>query len=92
MSENLQKQGAFIPGIRPGVETERYINYVLLRITTFGALFIGLIAVMPFIVEQATNIGTIVLGGTGLLIIVSVTIETYRQLRAQIVSRTYDYY
>lgn len=92
MAENLQKQSAFIPGIRPGIETEKYINYIIMRVTTFGAVFIGLVAILPFIVENITNINTIVLGGTGILIIVSVTIETYRQIKTQLLARTYDQY
>jgi preprotein translocase subunit SecY len=92
VSENLQKQGGFVPGLRPGKETSDYLNIVLYRITFIGALFLGFIAIMPYIVQSITNIGTIVLGGTGLLIVVSVIIETMRQVKAQLVMRTYDQY
>ncbi|MEK7461151.1 MAG: SecY family transport protein, partial [Patescibacteria group bacterium] len=90
VAENLQKQGGFIPGVRPGTETARYLGFIVSRITLAGALFLGLIAVLPFMVKLATHTQTLVLGGTGLLIIVSVIIETMRQFRAQLVMRTYD--
>ncbi|MEK9156512.1 MAG: preprotein translocase subunit SecY [Patescibacteria group bacterium] len=92
IADNLQKQSGFIPGIRPGAETREYLYRVITRITLFGALFLGLIAVLPFIVQAATNINTLVLGGTGLLIIVSVVLETIRQIEAQIATHTYDAY
>lgn len=90
VAENLQRQGGFIPGVRPGTETAKYLSYIVSRITLAGALFLGLIAVLPFVVQLATRTQTLVLGGTGLLIIVSVVIETMRQFRAQVVMRTYD--
>lgn len=90
MAENLQKQGGFIPGIRPGRETEEYLYIIINRITLAGSIFLGLIAVLPIIVQNATHISTLMLGGTSLLIIVSVTLETIRQIRAHIVSRTYE--
>lgn len=90
VAENLQKQGGFIPGIRPGRETANHIGYILSRITLTGALFLGLIAVLPFLVQSATKTQTLVLGGTGLLIVVSVVIETMRQFRAQMLMHTYD--
>jgi preprotein translocase subunit SecY len=90
VAENLQRQGGFIPGVRPGSETTRYLSFIVSRITLAGALFLGLIAVLPFIVQLATHTQTLVLGGTGLLIIVSVIIETMRQFRAQLVMRTYN--
>lgn len=90
VAENLQKQGGFIPGIRPGRETANHIGYILSRITLTGAVFLGLVAVLPFLVESATKTQTLVLGGTGLLIVVSVIIETMRQFHAQLVMHTYD--
>ena len=90
ISENLQKQGGFVPGLRPGKETSDYLGKVLYRITFIGAIFLGFIAVLPYIVQSITNIQTLVLGGTGLLIIVSVIIETMRQIKSQLVMRTYD--
>jgi preprotein translocase subunit SecY len=92
VAENLQKQGGFIPGVRPGKETAHYLKTILNRITFIGAVFLGLIAILPFIVQNITNINTIALGGTGLLIVVSVILETTRQIKAQLVMRTYDQY
>ena len=92
MAENLQKQGGFIPGIRPGKETSDYLSRVISRITLTGAVFLGLIAVLPFIVQAVTNINTLVLGGTGVLIMVSVIIETMRQIQAQLAMRSYENY
>jgi len=92
MSENLQKQGGFIPGIRPGRETTEYLGRIISRITLTGAVFLGVIAVLPFVVQAATNINTMVLGGTGILIMVSVIIETMRQIQAQLAMRAYENY
>ena len=92
MAENLQKQGGFIPGIRPGSETSNYLAKVITRLTLNGAIFLGLIAVLPFVVQAATKINTLVLGGTGVLIMVSVIIETMRQIQAQLAMRAYEKY
>jgi len=92
IAENLQKQGGFVPGLRPGRETSDYLGTVLYRITFVGAIFLGFIAVLPFVVQAITNVQTLVLGGTGLLIVVSVVIETIRQIKAQLIMRTYDQY
>lgn len=92
IAENLQKQGGFIPGIRPGRETTDYLARIITRITLTGAIFLGVIAVLPFIVQAATKINTLVLGGTGVLIMVSVIIETMRQIQAQLAMRSYDNY
>ncbi len=92
VAENLQKQGGFIPGLRPGEETRLFLKKVISRITFFGGLFLGIVAVLPFIVQAITNIDTLVLGGTGLLILVSVVIETMKQIDAQLVMHTYDKY
>lgn len=92
ISENLQKQSGYIPGIRPGTETKNYLAGVILKITLFGAIFLGVIAVLPFIVQSITKITTIALGGTGILIVVSVVVETMRQLKAQLSMHTYDNY
>lgn len=92
IAENLQKQSGYVPGIRPGTETREYFQKVITRITLFGAFFLGIIAVLPFIVQSITNITTIALGGTGILIIVSVVVETMRQLDSQIKMHTYDNY
>jgi preprotein translocase subunit SecY len=92
VSENLQKQGGFIPGIRPGGNTRKYLGKLLNRVTFSGALFLGLIAVMPFIIQAATGIGTLVVGGTGLLIVISVVLDTKRQLEGMISMRSYEEY
>lgn len=92
ISENLQKQSGYIPGIRPGTETKEYLSNVITRITLFGALFLGIIAILPFVVQSVTNITTLALGGTGILIIVSVVVETMRQLDSQVKMHTYDNY
>ncbi len=89
MAGNLQKGGAFIPGIRPGASTEEYLAKIVTRITLFGALFLGLIAVLPLIVRAATGIQAIALGGTALLIVVSVVIDLLKKVDAQISMREY---
>lgn len=90
VAENLQKQGGFIPGIRPGTETANYINYIIYRVTLIGAIFLGLIAILPYIVQAFTRTQTLVIGGTGVLIVVSVIIETMRQIKSQLVMHTYE--
>lgn len=92
IAENLQKQGGFIPGVRPGAETAGYLTRIISRINLTGAAFLGVIAVLPFIVQAATGINTLVIGGTGVLIMVSVIIETMRQIQAQLVMRQYEVY
>jgi preprotein translocase subunit SecY len=91
LPDNLQKQGGFIPGIRPGKRTEEYINGVMRRITLVGALFLGLVAVLPFLVmpilPAATSFSFM---STGLLIVVGVVIDTMRQLEAQLLMRHYE--
>lgn len=90
ISENLQKQGAFIPGIRPGQSTAIFINRVLNRITIVGALALGFIAVLPFIAQGLTGLSTLTIGGTALLIVVSVVLETVKQIEAQLSLREYE--
>ena len=92
ISEMLMKQGGFIPGIRPGTPTKTYLDYVLLRITLFGAIFLGLIAVLPSIGQQLTGITTLLIGGTGLLIVVAVVLETTKQIESLLVMSDYDSY
>ena len=89
MSENLQKSGAFIPGIRPGLATEQFIGNTVTRITLVGALFLGVIAVLPLIVRAVTGITAIALGGTALLIVVSVILELIKKIDAQISMHEY---
>ncbi|PJE76010.1 preprotein translocase subunit SecY [Candidatus Uhrbacteria bacterium CG10_big_fil_rev_8_21_14_0_10_48_11] len=90
ISENLQKQGGFIPGIRPGQSTAHYLNYVINRIIFAGALFLGAIAVLPLAMQRITGISSLAIGGTSLLIVVAVVIETIQQIQAQLVMRDYE--
>lgn len=90
ISEMLMKQGGFLPGIRPGTPTKAYLDYVSLRITLFGALFLGLIAVLPSVGQAFTGITTLIIGGTGLLIVVAVILETTKQIESQLVMSDYD--
>lgn len=86
----IQKYGGFIPGIRPGSPTASYLNYILNRITLAGAIFLGMIAIFPIIAKTFTNVQTLVLGGTGILIVVSVVLETIKAIEAQLVMRNYE--
>ncbi|OGH17884.1 MAG: preprotein translocase subunit SecY [Candidatus Levybacteria bacterium RIFCSPHIGHO2_02_FULL_37_10] len=88
----IQKYGGFIPGIRPGTPTAGYLNYVLTRITLAGAIFLGVIAIFPTVARMFTNIQTLILGGTGVLIVVSVVLETIKAIEAQLVMRNYEGY
>ncbi len=92
IADEIQKYGGFIPGIRPGTPTANYLNYILTRITLAGALFLGLIAILPVIGRLITNVQNLVLGGTGLLIVVSVVLETIKAIEAQLVMRNYEGY
>ncbi|HSH31507.1 MAG TPA: preprotein translocase subunit SecY [Candidatus Saccharimonadales bacterium] len=92
IAENLQKQGGFVPGIRPGRETASYLKRVLNRITLAGALGLGLIAVLPFAVQGVTRTAALTLGGTGLLIVVSVALETMRQVESRAITTSYEDY
>ncbi len=92
IAEMIQKNGGFIPGIRPGTPTINYLNYILTRITLAGAVFLGLIAVLPSFAHGMTNIATLTIGGTGVLIVVSVVLETARQFETLMVTRSYDKY
>ena len=90
ISENLQKQGGFIPGIRPGKTTAEYLQKIVSRVVFTGALFLGIIAVLPLITAQFTGSKSLVVGGTSLLIVVSVVIETVSQINAQLSMRDYE--
>jgi len=90
IAEEIQKYGGFIPGIRPGTPTAHYLNYILTRITLAGALFLGVIAIFPTIARATTGVQTLLLGGTGILIVVSVILETVKTLEAQLVMRNYE--
>lgn len=89
VSTNLQKSGAFIPGVRPGASTADYISRVLTRLTLVGALFLGLIAVLPLVLRSITGNQMLAIGGTGLLIVVSVVIDLIKKIDAQISAREY---
>ncbi len=89
LAENLQKNGAFIPGIRPGAATRAYIEHILTRITTMGAVFLGLIAVLPLIMRAITGISALAIGGTALLIVVSVVLDLIKKIEAQLSMREY---
>ena len=91
LTENLQKNGGYIPGIRPGEETVKYITRTLNRITVVGATCLAIIAALPIIFGAVSSLPTSVsIGGTGLLIVVGVALESYKQIESQLVSRNYS--
>jgi len=90
IAENVQKQGGFIPGIRPGKKTAEYLGFVVNRLLLTGATFLSLIAILPLIVQQFTGNANLVIGGTSILIIVAVIIDTVKQVESQIMMREYD--
>jgi len=92
IAENLQKQGGFIPGIRPGKPTAEYLQTIINRLNIVGALFLGSIAVLPVAMASAGGSQALAIGGTSLLIIVSVVIETVKQVESQLTMRQYDSY
>lgn len=90
ISESLQQNGGFIPGIRPGKKTEEYLNAVVHRITLVGALFLGIVAILPFLMRDFTETTTLLITSTGLLIVVGVVLDTMKQLEAQLLMRHYE--
>lgn len=90
IAENLQKQGGFVPGIRPGKPTSDYLQQTVQKIILPGALFLAIIAVLPIVVQSLTDVRTLTIGGTSLLIVVSVAIETFKQIDAQLTMRDYE--
>ncbi len=90
ISENLQKSGGFIPGIRPGRQTKAYLAKILNRITLVGAGFLGIVAILPSIFQNFLQVANLAVGGTGILIVVSVVLEMTRELEAQLVMKRYD--
>lgn len=88
-STNLQKNGAFIPGIRPGKQTEEYLGRILTRVTFVGAMFLGAIAIIPLIMQNVTGLTALAIGGTALLIVVSVVLDLIKKIDAQISMREY---
>jgi preprotein translocase subunit SecY len=89
MSQNLQRGGAFVPGIRPGEATEKYFDNVVSRVTLVGALFLGIIAVLPLIIQGATGLTSIAIGGTAILIVVSVVLDIIKKIDSQLSMREY---
>lgn len=90
IAENLQKQGGFVPGIRPGKSTAEYLQSIVNRINLPGSLFLALVAVLPIAMQQITGISTLVIGGTSLLIVVSVVLEVMKQIQSQLTMRDYE--
>ncbi|HHT11081.1 MAG TPA: preprotein translocase subunit SecY [Atribacter sp.] len=90
LADNMKKYGGFIPGIRPGRPTVEYLDRSLSRITLWGALFLMVVAVLPDLLVRVTNVTTLYFGGTGIIIMVGVAIETVRQLEAQLLMRHYE--
>lgn len=91
MSKDLNKSGAYIPGVRPGAETTKYISDVVGRLTLVGSLFIAVLAGMPILISNLTGLSqSVAIGGTGILIVVGVAIETYKQVQSGLVSRKYS--
>lgn len=90
IAENLQKQGGFVPGIRPGKETEKYLQGTMSRINLVGATFLGLIAILPLLIQLFSGTQSFQIGGTSLLIVVAVAIETAKQIEAQMTMHEYD--
>lgn len=90
IADEIKKNGGFIPGIRPGKATVAYLNYVLTRITLMGAFFLGIIAILPAIAQNITGVSSLTLGGTGILIVVSVVLETSKQTESLLVMKNYD--
>ena len=91
MAENLNKNGGYIPGVRPGKETIDYVSKVLKRITIVGAIFLAILAALPIVLGKVSSLSNIIsISGTGLLIVVGVALETYKQLESELTSRTYE--
>jgi preprotein translocase subunit SecY len=90
IADQLKQNGGYVPGIRPGKETSKYLSHIVRRTTLAGALFLGLIAILPSLVQAMTGITTLTIGGTSILIVVSVVLETYRKTQSYSVARSYD--
>ncbi len=90
IAENVQKAGGFVPGLRPGRQTADYLYKILNRITTAGAVILGVIAILPFLMQGAFDTQVLTIGGTSLLIVVAVAVETMKQIEAQLVMREYE--
>lgn len=92
ISEELKKSGAFVPGIRPGKATKEFLEFVVTRVTLVGALFLGFIALLPSIAQALTGIQSLAIGGTSVLIVVSIILETAKQVEGQMVGQNYEKY
>jgi preprotein translocase subunit SecY len=92
IADEIRRGGGFIAGIRPGRSTVEYLKYIISRLTLAGGVFLGLIAILPSIVQGMTNISTLAVGGTGLLIVVSVILQTVKQVESQVITKEYDYF
>ncbi len=90
VAKNLQRSGGFVPGIRPGENTERFFASIVRRITFFGAAFLGFIAILPIIVQAITGVSVVTISGTSILIVVAVALETMRQIDSQLTVREYE--
>lgn len=90
ISDELKKSGAFVPGIRPGSATKKYLEFVVTRITLAGALFLGIIALLPSVAQISLGVGQLAISGTSILIVVSVILETYKQVESMLVEQNYD--
>jgi preprotein translocase subunit SecY len=90
VSKNLQQSGGFVPGIRPGENTTKFFSSIVNRITLWGAIFLGLVAILPIIIQRITGIATLTISGTAILIVVAVALETMRQVDSQLTMREYE--
>ena len=91
MAKNLKNNGGYVPGIKPGDATEKYFSKLLIRLTTAGSVFLAIIAAFPILINMGTELpSSVSIGGTGLLIVVGVSIETYKQLESSLLSRGYN--
>ena len=90
IADDIKKRGGFIPGIRPGRNTTQYLKYIVDRITLSGAVFLGLIAILPYLIQSYIGTTSVTIGGTSLLIVVSVVLETIRQVESLTVTKNYE--
>lgn len=90
ISDEIRQGGGFIPGIRPGKSTIEYLSFIIKRLTFAGGAFLGMIAILPSTVQSFTGLSSLAIGGTGLLIVVSVILETVKQIESQVISREYE--
>ncbi len=90
LAENLQKSGGFVPGIRPGSQTVHYLSWILNRVTLAGAVFLGLVAILPSVFQNVVGTTQLAIGGTGVLIVVSVVLELVRDIESQLVTKKYS--